>query len=29
LCARNLVAMTRGERPPDLVNPEAWSEAHA
>ena len=27
LCARNLVAMTRGERPPDLVNPEAWSEA--
>jgi glyoxylate reductase len=24
LCARNIVAMASGERPPDLMNPEAW-----
>jgi glyoxylate reductase len=25
LCARNIVAMVSGERPPDLMNPEVWS----
>ena len=25
LCARNIVAMAKGERPPDLVNPDVWS----
>jgi glyoxylate reductase len=25
LCARNIVAMVSGERPPDLMNPEVWA----
>ena len=25
LCARNIVAMVAGERPPDLMNPEVWA----
>jgi glyoxylate reductase len=27
LCARNLVAMIAGERPPDLMNPDAWKSS--
>lgn len=26
LCARNIVAMAKNQRPPDLVNPETWPE---
>jgi lactate dehydrogenase-like 2-hydroxyacid dehydrogenase len=29
LAARNLVAMVKGERPPDLVNPEVYERAQA
>ena len=29
LCARNLVAMASGQRPPDLMNPEAWTASQA